>query len=91
MPQGRSVVVPVPKPKTVRRTGWADLLRLDKWLAGGKWDVIHFNFGLHDLKHFKDGKLDPTGLQVAPVAEYERNLQAMVERREAPDVWPATR
>lgn len=25
---------------------------LDQWLAleGGRWDVIHFNFGLHDLK-----------------------------------------
>ena len=27
--------------------------RIDDWLAagGGKWDVIHFNFGLHDFKH----------------------------------------
>ncbi len=26
---------------------------IDRWLAldGGDWDVIHFNFGLHDLKH----------------------------------------
>ena len=26
---------------------------IDTWLKldGGKWDVIHFNFGLHDLKH----------------------------------------
>jgi len=22
---------------------------LDKWLGVGKWDVIHFNWGLHDL------------------------------------------
>src|SRR5688572_1778820 len=28
---------------------------LDKWLGDGKWDVIHFNFGLHDLKYV-DGK-----------------------------------
>ena len=28
------------------------LKQVDRWLAqdGGKWDVIHFNFGLHDLK-----------------------------------------
>src|SRR3954467_10868139 len=25
--------------------------QLDKWLGDGKWDVIHFNFGLHDLKY----------------------------------------
>lgn len=26
---------------------------IDRWLAqhGGEWDIIHFNFGLHDLKH----------------------------------------
>src|SRR5512133_119554 len=27
---------------------------LDKWLGDGKWDVIHFNFGLHDLKYLDD-------------------------------------
>ena len=25
----------------------------DPKLDGKKWDVIHFNFGLHDLKHVK--------------------------------------
>jgi lysophospholipase L1-like esterase len=31
--------------------------RIDAWLAqdGGKWDVIHFNFGLHDLKRVQPG------------------------------------
>jgi len=24
---------------------------LDRWLDGTKWDVIHFNFGLHDLSY----------------------------------------
>jgi len=24
---------------------------IDRWLAGHRWDVIHFNWGLHDLKH----------------------------------------
>src|SRR5258708_5818862 len=32
------------------------LLLLDKWLGDGKWDVIHFNFGLHDLKYIDDNK-----------------------------------
>src|SRR5262245_2767243 len=26
------------------------LAKLSAWLGNGKWDVIHFNFGLHDLK-----------------------------------------
>jgi hypothetical protein len=29
---------------------------LDQWLGTSKWDVIHFNFGLHDLR-LDDGKL----------------------------------
>ena len=27
------------------------LEKMNKWLGNGKWDVIHFNFGLHDAKH----------------------------------------
>src|SRR5262245_27701093 len=26
------------------------LKNLDKWLGNGKWDVIHINVGLHDIK-----------------------------------------
>jgi acyl-CoA thioesterase-1 len=45
---------------------------LAKWLGPGKWDVIHFNFGLHDLKIMETGKR-----QVEP-EDYERNLRAIV-------------
>ena len=27
--------------------------KLQEWLGDTKWDVIHFNWGLHDLKHVK--------------------------------------
>jgi acyl-CoA thioesterase-1 len=47
-------------------------------LVPEKWDVIHFNWGLHDLKHWKDGKLDPTGPQVTPVELYETNLRELM-------------
>jgi acyl-CoA thioesterase-1 len=60
------------------------LAKLDAWLATGgadkKWDVIHFNWGLHDLKHWKDGKLDPAGPQLIPVPQYEKNLREIVAR-----------
>ena len=59
---------------------------LDKWLGEGKWDVIHFNFGLHDLKYMgpkgenlADPKLETSKPQVPP-AEYEANLRKIVER-----------
>lgn len=56
---------------------------LDKWLGDGKWDVIHFNFGLHDLKYLDDkGNLAAPGpgKQVASTAEYEKNLRTIVAR-----------
>lgn len=60
------------------------LKSLDAWLATGgtdkKWDVIHFNWGLHDLKHWKDGKLDLAGPQVNDLAAYEKNLREIVAR-----------
>jgi acyl-CoA thioesterase-1 len=57
--------------------------RLDAWLGAGKWDVIHFNFGLHDVKYLDAaGKYVPPdqGRQVASVADYEKNLRAIVAR-----------
>lgn len=50
------------------------LLNLEKWLGSEKWDVIHFNFGLHDLK------IMDTGSHQVPVEEYESNLRQIVGR-----------
>lgn len=57
--------------------------RLDAWLGAGKWDVIHFNFGLHDVKYLDAAGKYVTpdkGQQVASVADYEKNLRAIVAR-----------
>jgi lysophospholipase L1-like esterase len=51
--------------------------QMDKWLGTGKWDVITFNFGLHDLK-----RMD-TGLQQVPPADYEKNLRTIVAKLKA--------
>jgi lysophospholipase L1-like esterase len=59
------------------------LAKLDRWLGDGKWDVIHFNWGLHDLKHWKDRKLDLAGPQVVPLEVYEKNLRELVGRLKA--------
>jgi acyl-CoA thioesterase-1 len=59
------------------------LKKLDTWLGDKKWDVIHFNFGLHDNNYLDaDGKLvDPAnGNLVATPAEYEKNLHEIVRR-----------
>jgi lysophospholipase L1-like esterase len=49
------------------------ITQLDRWLGDGRWDVIHFNFGLHDLKQI-DGK------HQVPIDQYERNLREIVAR-----------
>lgn len=46
---------------------------IDQWLGDGKWDVIHFNWGLHDLKYME-------GKQQVPLPEYEKNLKTLVVR-----------
>jgi acyl-CoA thioesterase-1 len=60
---------------------------IDEWLGSGKWDVIHFNFGLHDLRIMDGGKWQ------VPVEDYERNLRALVARLQktgAKLVWAST-
>lgn len=58
-----------------------------KWLGAGKWDVIHFNWGIHDLKYMPDGKR-----QVEP-ADYEANLRSLVATMKATGaklIWATT-
>src|SRR5690606_23630682 len=59
------------------------LEQIDSWLGNGQWDVIHFNWGLHDLKYASEnGQLTSPekGRQQVPIDEYERNLTRLVER-----------
>lgn len=40
--------------------------KLDVWLGDGKWDFIHFNFGIHDRK--------------TPIPEYTERLETLIAR-----------
>ncbi len=58
---------------------------IEKWLGKRKWDLIHFNWGLHDLKYMgpKGENLYPKekgGKVQVPLADYERNLHKLVAR-----------
>lgn len=56
---------------------------LDSWLGTGKWDVIHFNHGLHDLKFVDEqGKnaAPEKGHRQVPLDQYEKNLNTIVAR-----------
>lgn len=56
---------------------------IEKWVGPGPWDVIHFNFGLHDLK-LVDDKNGPatreTGHYAVTLEKYEQNLRALAAR-----------
>lgn len=60
---------------------------IDRWLAGRKWDVIHFNWGLHDLKHVhpdtgkNSASLDDP--RQADPETYKRNLTELVGKLKA--------
>jgi hypothetical protein len=59
---------------------------IDKWLGDTKWDVIHFNFGLHDLKQI-NGK-HQVGLE-----DYEKHLRTLAEKMKATGakvIWCST-
>ena len=46
---------------------------IQRWLGGGGWDVVHFNFGLHDAKRIR-------GRNSVPIETYERNLAKIVAK-----------
>ncbi len=60
--------------------------RIDHWLsaAGGDWDIIHFNFGLHDLKRVhpetRRSSNDPAHPRQASPEVYEDQLRKIVAK-----------
>lgn len=74
------------RPKTNCGPTTRGLEQMDQWLGDRRWDVIHWNFGLHDLKY-----MGPNGENLAdPAAEtshpqvaieaYEANIKQLAER-----------
>jgi len=72
------------------------LANIDKWLGDKKWDVIHFNWGLHDLKFVdENGQLsnEQTGKHQIPLDKYEMNLRQLTQRLQktgAKLIWCST-
>lgn len=72
------------------------LENLEAWLEDGRWDVIHFNFGLHDqMSKDSSGNTVPVaqGKPQVPLDQYEQNLDRIVTRLEktgAKLIWAST-
>jgi acyl-CoA thioesterase-1 len=68
--------------------------RIETWLGDTKWKVIHFNFGLHDLKYIGQPlpnskivpqrgdaiKKNPNAQQLSTINDYVSNLEKIVTR-----------
>jgi hypothetical protein len=61
--------------------------KLDDWLGNEKYDLIHFNFGLHDMKHVDPvtgvGSINPSNPRQSDLPIYKRNLEAIVKKLKA--------
>ena len=53
------------------------LEKMKSWLGEGKWDVIHFNFGLHDAKYSSETT------QRATREQYVANLKTLITQMKA--------
>lgn len=88
--KGKANVLRIPANGGPTSTG---VTKLDEWLGKGKWDVIHFNWGLHDIKRMNDGKLDGSGEWQVSAEQYEKNLEQLVRRLKATGaslIWATT-
>ena len=60
---------------------------IDRWIGDTNWDIIHFNFGLHDIKHVdpvtgKNSQKLEDPRQAEP-KQYKKNLMQIVEKLKA--------
>jgi lysophospholipase L1-like esterase len=60
------------------------VVKISEWLGETQWDLIHFNFGLHDIKHVhpvtgKNSKSFNDPHQASP-KEYKKNLTFIVKK-----------
>ena len=72
------------------------LAELEVYLGEVKWDVIHFNAGIHDLTHLDaSGKTapPPEGRHQIPLKDYRANLGKLIARLKATGaklIWAAS-
>lgn len=93
------VVTPAIQPGEIRNSSTA-LENIDQWVGTGKWDLIHFNFGLGDLvyrapgmKSFRVMAKDAGGIRATKPQDYENNLRELVRRLKSTNatlVWANT-
>jgi lysophospholipase L1-like esterase len=89
----------VHRPTVNSRDTRMGLKHLDGWLGQTQWDVIHFNWGLHDLCYRHPDSTTPghrdkiNGTISVSIDEYKLNLESLVQQLVATDallIWANT-
>ncbi len=84
------------RPAANCRTTEQTLRYLDTYLGDRDWDVIHFNWGIHDITHVDDvgrAVAHPEGRPWVPIESYEKNLHLLMKRLKATGaelIWCST-
>ncbi|MBW9261403.1 MAG: SGNH/GDSL hydrolase family protein [Candidatus Thiodiazotropha sp. (ex. Lucinisca nassula)] len=66
-------------PENARHTGYG-IRKLNEWLSLEKhWEVIHFNWGLWDLKYIEPTSNHTKGIQRHTEFEYKKNMEHLIK------------
>lgn len=82
-------------PENGQHTG-VGLREIEGWLGDGPWDIIHFNWGLHDVAYADASgqRVDPSvGERQVLEEDYAANLRQLVARLQATGatlIWAST-
>jgi len=77
---GKANVHRIPQNGGSTKTG---IEKIEAWLGIGHWDVIHFNWGLHDLMFDPERQREPAEYEKDQLILYEKNLRALTSRLKA--------
>ena len=75
--QGKANVHRVPENGGSTKTG---MTKIEQWLGTSKWDIIHFNWGLHDLMFNPNLQPDPVQYEKDQLVLYDKNLRSLTAR-----------
>jgi lysophospholipase L1-like esterase len=66
------------------------LQQMEEWLGAGRWDVIHFNFGLHDLRQVDDAGMVHRQVELRAYRENLRDIVRRLKQTGARLIWCST-
>lgn len=75
---GKANVYRIPENARDSEKGVANI---DTWLANARaWEVIHFNWGLHEIKRIVDGQFDSSGERFVSPEDFTANLEIIIKK-----------